>query len=208
MNPYKIDIKDTFDLIDNKKYYRPERCIAYIKERGLHIFGSHFMISPKQKRIFDKLITYAVEDYALMNKLQLFPNKGLLLMGEKSSGKTAYIRLVQSFFSRRRSYTIKSSRLLAQEFSCKGYEVFTPLLESNARVLCLDNIGQEHLAKYYGSTCDVVYYLVEHFYEHRFDLPYPKLHITTSLSPPELEKKYGKGFRTMLQELCNVIICE
>ncbi|MGG5578780.1 hypothetical protein ACPDHL_15770 [Myroides sp. C15-4] len=97
---------------------------------------------------------------------------------------------------------------MAFEFSCEGYEAFSSLFEPQSKVLCLDNIGREQVAQNYGSTCDVVYNIVEHLYEQRFDLTYPKLHLTSSLSPSELEKRYGKEFRRMLQEMFTVIVCE
>lgn len=165
------------------------------------------MLSLKQRQIFHKLLIYAIEDAENMIKHNLHANKGLLLMGAPQTGKTAFFRLIRHFFSRRRNYEIKSSRLLAFEFSCKGYEAFSSLFEPHAKVLCLDNIGREQVAKYYGSSCDVVYNIVEHLYEQRFDLTYPKLHLTSSLSPSELEKRYGKEFRRMLQEMFTVIVC-
>lgn len=210
MNHFKLKIEDTFDLHieTRKKIYDLQRCEAFILERGIAIYGHHFMMSLNQLQTFHKLLAYAIEDTESMAKHNLYPQKGLLLMGAQQTGKTAFMRLIQYFFSRRRICPIKSSRLLAQEFSCKGYEAFTPLFAPNAKALCLDNIGTEQPAKFYGSTCDVVYNTLEHFYEQRFDLTYPRLHFTTSLSPSELEKKYGKGFRQMLQEMVNVIVCE
>lgn len=210
MSLYKLELKDTYDLLIDKnlKLYDHKRCEAFILERGKVVFGSHFMLSSKQSQIFHQLIAYAIEDRDMEVKFNLLPNKGLLLLGGAQTGKTAFMRLIQYFFERRKLYEIKSSRILAQDFSCKGYEAFTPLFDPNAKVLCLDNIGREPIAKHFGSTCDVVYNIVEHFYEQRFDLKYPKLHITSSLTPTELEKRYGRGFRAMLKEMFNTIVCE
>ncbi|MBB1149751.1 MULTISPECIES: hypothetical protein [unclassified Myroides] len=210
MSHFKLNLEDIFviDKENKKKIYDIQRCEAFILERGIAIYGHHFMMSFHQRQTFFKLIIYAIGDSVNMEKHDLDGNKGLLLMGERQSGKTAYMRLIQYFFSRRRTYDIKSSRLLAQEFSCKGYEAFTPLFAPNAKAICLDNIGTEQQAKFYGSTCDVVYNTLEHFYEQRFDLTYPRLHFTTCLSASELEKKYGTGFRQMLKEMVNVIVCE
>lgn len=210
MSHFKLNLEDIFviDKENKKKIYDIQRCEAFILERGIAIYGHHFMMSFHQRQTFYKLIIYAIGDSVNMEKHDLDANKGLLLMGERQSGKTAYMRLIQYFFSRRRTYDIKSSRLLAQEFSCKGYEAFTSLFAPNAKAICLDNIGTEQQAKFYGSTCDVVYNTLEHFYEQRFDLTYPRLHFTTCLSASELEKKYGTGFRQMLKEMVNVIVCE
>jgi len=210
MSLYKLELKDTYEVVVDKslKLYDRKRCEDFITERGKVIFGPHFMISFQQSQIFYRLIAYAIEDQDLEDKFNLSPNKGLLLLGGPQTGKTAFIRLTRYFFDRRRMYEIKSSKLLAHEFSCKGYEALTPLFDPNAKVLCIDNIGKEPIARHFGSSCDVVYNIVEHFYEQRFDLKYPKLHLTTSLTPTELEKRYGKGFREMLKAMFNTIVCE
>lgn len=210
MSHFKIQLEDTFKfhVEKRKKIYELERCEAFILERGKDIYGHHFMMSLHQRQTFYQLLAYAIEDADTMAEHNLDPRKGLLLMGAQQTGKTAYMRLIQYFFSRRRLCLIKSSRLLAQDFSCQGYEAFTPLFAPHAKVICLDNIGTEQQAKFYGSTCDVVQNTLEHFYEQRFDLAYPRLHFTTSLSANELEKKYGIGFRQMLKEMVNVIVCE
>lgn len=210
MSPYKFELDDTYDVLvdQNLKLYDHKRCEAFITERGKVIFGSHFMLSPKQSHIFHQLIAYAIEDPDMKAKFNLSPDKGLLFMGEAKTGKTAFIRLIQFFFERRKLCEIKNSRVLAQNFSYKGYETIITHFEPHAKVLCLDNIGREPIAKHFGSSCDVVYDIVEHFYEQRFDQKYPKLHITTALTPTELEKRYGKGFRVMLKEMFNTIVCE
>ncbi|MDM1044445.1 hypothetical protein HX004_13880 [Myroides sp. 1354] len=208
MNPYKLKITDTYTLVNQTKMYDLDQCFAFIQERGKAIFGYHFTLTSRQKELFYKLIAYAIDDQKVMASLKLSSNKGLLLMGEEGSGKTAFMRLTQSFYPHKKNYDIKVSRLLAQDFSCKGYEIFTPIFAPNAKCICLDNVGKEFIAKHYGTSCDVIYDIVEHFYEQRYDASYPKLHITTALSPTELEKRYGKKFRNMVKELFNVIVCE
>ena len=208
MSHFKISLEDTFEIVGRQKLYDLPKCLAFLQERGTSIYGHHFFMSLHQREMFYKLIAYAIEDAKVMGELGLEPNKGLLLLGNTQTGKTAYFRLIQPFFSRRRNYIIKSSRLIAQEFATNGYAAFDSIFAPNAKVICLDHIGHEQIAKYYGSSCDVVLNIVTHFYEQRFDLTYPRLHITTTLSPTELEEKYGKSFRTMLQELTNVMVCE
>jgi len=208
MNPYKIELTDTYEVVDQMKIYNQDRCFEFIVERGKSIFGYHFAISPQQRFLYRQLIAYAIEDQKLTAKLNLDLNKGLLLMGDTGVGKTAIIRLIQYFFSPKKKYEIKHCRVLAQEFSCKGHEIFTPLFAANAKSLCLDGLGRESIARNFGSTCDVIHNVVEHFYEQRFDQTYPKLHLITGLTASELEKRYGKHFRKMLTELFNVVVCE
>jgi len=208
MSLYKIELSDTYDLIDKNKMYDLNRCIDFILERGKTIFGYHFTISPKQRTIYYHLLAYAIGDPKKTAEFQLNMNKGLLIHGRPEMGKTAIMRLIQYFFSSQKQYELKPIQLLAQDFSCRGYDIFTPIFAPNAKGICLDNLGRETTMKYYGTSCDIAYHIVEHFYERRFDLTYPKLHIITELSASELEAKYGQHFRKMLREMFNVILCE
>ena len=208
MSHYKIKLNDTFELKDGVKMFDYPTCLNFIKERGKEIFSPQFIINPYHKKIYFQLLSYAIEDLNQLNNLGINPKKGLLLIGDAGVGKTAMFYLTKPFYSNKRSYVIKSCNALANEFSYKGYEAIMPLIAPSASPLCLDNMGKETNAKHFGNTCDTTYTIVEHFYEQRFTLSYPKLHITTSLSPSEIQNRYGIGFRKMLQELCNVIVCD
>lgn len=208
MNHYKINLDDTFEIVNDVKVFDLQKCLAFIKERGKDVFSPQFIINAYHKQIYFQLLIYAIEDEQQLEALKLNPKKGLLLMGDSGTGKTAMMHLTKPFYANRKKYVIKNCNTLANEFSYKGYEAIMPLLSQNAAVLCLDNMGKETSAKHFGNTCDTTYTIVEHFYEQRFNLSYPKLHVTTSLSPAEIQKRYGVGFRKMLQELCNVIVCD
>lgn len=206
MSHFKIQLSDTHKVINNQNVYNYRKCIAYLLERGKAMYGGHFLITNAQKKVFYQILLYAIEDHQNLGDLDL--KKGLLLMGESGVGKTAMMHLCKPFFPRKNQYEIKSCRTLAQEFSHKGFDALIPLYNAQTRPICLDNMGKEFTAKHYGNSCEVIYNIVEHYYERRFDQKFPKLHLTTSLSPQEIENKYGIAFRKMLQELFNVIICE
>lgn len=208
MNQCKLQVADTFDINGTQKLYNMTQCWKYLLQQGKIIYGNEFILTQQHKAILYKLLIYAIEDEKIMNRLELDPKKGILLMGEPNSGKTAMMRLVKPFFLHKKIYEIKTCRALSQEFSLKGYEMMTPLLSANAKTLVLDNLGTESTAKHYGQSCDVIHNIVEHFYEQRHDLTYPRLHITTTLSPSDIERKYGVGFRKMLTEMFNVIVVE
>lgn len=206
MSHFKIQLSDTYQKKDNLNYYNIDKCMDYILERGKNIYGDHFLISKVQGEIFKKLLVYAIEDYQNLDGLDL--TKGLLLMGEEGSGKTAMMHLSKPFFLPKKRFEIKSCRALSQEFSHRGFEATTAILDKNTKPICLDNLGKEFIAKHYGFSCEVIHNIVEHYYEQRFNLEIPKLHITTSLSPKEIENRYGFSFRKMLQTMFNVVICE
>lgn len=205
MNQCNLEIKDLYDVVNTVKLYNMKNCWKYMLQQGKLIYGSHFILTAQHRTTLYKLLIYAIEDPEGMTRLNLDPKKGILLMGEPESGKTAMMRLVKAFFPNKKQYDIKTCRVLSQDFSHKGFEVTSSLLAPNAKGILLDNLGKEQVAKHYGYTCDIVYNIVEHYYEQRHDLSYPKLHITTTLSPSEIEKKYGAGFRRMLIEMFNII---
>ncbi|MGG5508281.1 hypothetical protein ACPDG4_15785, partial [Myroides sp. C20-1] len=82
MNPYKINLEDTYTIEGKRKWYNMKQCLAFIQERGVAIYGHNFFMSLYQKEVFHKLIAYAIEDQNAMDSFQLAPNKGLLLMGQ------------------------------------------------------------------------------------------------------------------------------
>lgn len=207
MSNFNLKFTDTFTIVDNKRLFSISKCWLYLEQQGKSIYGSHFVINNHHKKALYKLLIYAIEDQVEMNRLGLDPNKGILLMGENFTGKTAMMRLTQDFYRKKRRYDIKSCRLLSHNFLLNnGYESLAPLLSPTAKVLVLDNMGTENPVKHFGNTCNVVMDIVEHFYEQRFDLSYPRLHITTTLSPTEISKKYGDGFRAMVKEMFNVVV--
>ena len=207
MTSNDITVAGTFDIVNQIKKYDFARCLNFIIQRGKEMYSPHFIINSYQKRVYFQLLVYAIEDEIQLQKLHLDPRKGILLIGDSGLGKTSMMHLTKNFFIRKKQYAIKNCRALSNDFSHRGFEAILPLLQSGAS-LCLDNMGKETISKYYGNTCDTTYLIVEHFYERRFEQDAPKLHLITDLSPSEIQKRYGIGFRKMLQELCNVIVCD
>lgn len=208
MSPYKLQLENTYKIVDGEKKYDYKACLAYILERGKDIFDSNFIINPLHKKIYFQLLIYAINDGNSLDQHQLDPRKGLLLIGDSGVGKTAMMHLVKTFYPKKKQYQIKSCKAISNEFSHKGFESLMPLLVTNARPLCLDNLGREPVAKYFGTSCDTINNIIEYFHEQQHTLTNPKLHITTNLTPREIEKRYGIEFRRMLQTLFNVIICD
>lgn len=206
MSHYNLNFTDTYTIVDKKRLFSIEKCWQYLLEQGKMVYGEHFRLTKEHKNVIYKLLIYAIEDEQEMRNLGLDPRKGILLMGEPMSGKTAMFRLTKSFYANKKKYDLKSCRLLSQGFVLNGFESLAPLFAPNAKVLVLDNMGKENNARHYGYTCDVVANIVEHFYEQRHDLEYPRLHINTALTPEEIGKKYGPEFRNMLKEMFNVVI--
>lgn len=206
MNNFKLQLDNTYRLIEGIKQYDFKQCIAYILERGKKLYGETFLLTKYQKEALYQLLIYAIEDRNAVRNYDLDIHKGLLLMGAPSTGKTALMHLTKAFYPRKKQYDIKTCRALSQEFMQKGFEALSPYESLTSRPICLDNLGKEHIARHYGYTCEVVNSIVESHYEQRMETNFPRLHITTSLSPTEIEDRYGGQFRRMLQQMFNVIV--
>lgn len=208
MKKCSLKIEDTYVLENKHRSYTYKKCMEYVLQEGKRVYGNHFILNRYQKSVLYQLLIYAIEDEASLKKANIDLRKGILLMGDSGVGKTAMLKLVKPFFYRKKQFDIVSCRVLSQEFMKRGFESLESCLSNSAKPICLDNLGKELPAKHFGYNCEVVHNVIEHCYEQRFDVDYPKVHITTTLSPSEIEKRYGLGFRKMLQEMFNVIVCE
>ncbi|MDR0228919.1 MAG: hypothetical protein LBI72_07635 [Flavobacteriaceae bacterium] len=206
MSDYNIKIEDTYQIQNKQKLYDFDSCIAYVLERGKQMYNNNFVINRYHKEALYQVLAYAIEDQKVTQELGMSLDKGLLLMGESNCGKTSLMHLMKPFFSHKRQYNIKTCRSLSVAFMQKGFEAIAPFELSTCKPVCLDNVGMEHIAKHYGYSCEVVSNIVESHYENRHEQTYPRLHITTSMSPSELEKRYGTHFRKMLQQMFNVVV--
>ncbi|MEK6510748.1 hypothetical protein [Myroides odoratimimus] len=81
MKRYKTNLEDTYDLVERTKQYDFNTCLSYILERGKKLYGEEFIINPFHKDALYKVLIYAIEDHATLERLDLSLDKGLLIMG-------------------------------------------------------------------------------------------------------------------------------
>ena len=201
-----ISFEDLYKEVNHHRSFDWDKILIYLVQRGRKVYGANFRIRPSLEEVYRLVIIYAIQDKALAAKYGIALDKGLFLLGPPEVGKTAILQLCKPFFVRRDQYKMTMTRILAQEFACKGYEVFTPLFAAKAYPVCLDGVGKEEIARNYGNPCDVVKHIVAHFYDMRFAVPRPQVHITTHLTPQMLEMRYGKRFREMVAQLFNIVV--
>lgn len=73
----------------------------------------------------------------------------------------------------------------------------------NPRTVCFDELGREPLpAKYFGTELNVMQYILQCRYELRSEC---LTHLTTNLSLPELQQRYGGYIADRINEMFNVI---
>lgn len=206
--PKKVDLKfeDTYDFIDQRKVFNEQRCLQFIYGNGKKIYESEFEFSVYEQEVFLELLFYAIGTPSCLEKTDLQVQKGLMLMGPEGSGKTAYLKLIRGFFPGNRQYKIYNVNQLVADYSLRGYAAIDELFQENAKIICLSGVGYERIGMNYGSSCDVVYEIVQRLYNNRNEDNQPILHLTTRHNVKGLVDRYGERFRTMLKVLVNQMV--
>ena len=72
------------------------------------------------------------------------------------------------------------------------------------KAYCFDDLGVEHVGRYYGKDCNVMGEILISRYD-IFKQKGIKTHITTNLNADELQEKYGERVRSRMREMFNLI---
>ena len=141
--------------------------------------------------------------------------KGFLFWGGIGTGKSTIIDIIRLFdkMSKGRNFngyhiggfkTITAS-YLANQYSDKGIEALEHYTYNklNPITLAIDELGREPCpAKYFGTEMNVLQYLLHCSYELRSECI---THVTTNLSPKEIQSKYGSYIADRINEMFNII---
>ena len=121
--------------------------------------------------------------------------------------------LINYFFPKAKQYQIKPTREISFEFEKEGFKVInsysqsianTNLLKHNSNIYCFDDLGIKHPQKYFGNECNVMAEILLSRYE-LFVSKGILTHLTTNLSAPEIEEKYGNRVRSRMREMFNLV---
>ncbi|CAM2879370.1 hypothetical protein SAMN05444143_102200 [Flavobacterium succinicans] len=208
MNPYN-EIQKTFVVKNGVKMYNFDKCLAAVQHIGQYHFGNQFMIYDEDIPVIHKLITFAIRDYATITKLNLNPNKGIILSGPVGCGKTSMMFLLNYFCATNFSYKIKPCREVAFEFAKKGYDSLLPYTKKEHQQIklttyCFDDLGTEKQIKHFGNECNVMAEIILSRYD-SFIHEKSLTHVTTNLSASELEAYYGDRVRSRMRQMFNLI---
>ena len=141
--------------------------------------------------------------------------RGFLLTGDYGTGKSTLMQILNRYdwYIRGRTpgdYPIGGFRIDSASYVANGYtlrgrdalELYT-YNGGNPRTVCFDELGREPLpAKYFGTELNVMQYIVQCRYELRSEC---LTHLTTNLSLPELQQRYGGYIADRINEMFNVI---
>lgn len=183
--------------------------IAWLENKGVEIFGTHFKIIEEDHPIIYKLIAYFLKDEQACFQLGINLNKGILISGPVGCGKTSLMTLMKQLTPTEYKFIIKPCRDISFEFIKEGYEVIHryskgKLHQLDPKIYCFDDLGLENNLKYYGNECNVMAEILLSRYD-LFISRRIQTHITTNLSASEIETLYGNRVRSRMRELFNLI---
>jgi len=82
------------ELEGNNIHYNFEKILIYLDHKGKLLFGKNFKIHKEDESILYKLCIYFINDYVSCKKMNIDPNKGILLSGPVGCGKTSLMKLL------------------------------------------------------------------------------------------------------------------
>lgn len=169
-----------------------------------------FVVDTRNKDIMNSLYQYLVGMNGALDR-----KKGLLLWGDIGTGKSTIINIVRMFdkMSKGRSFNgyhiggfqVQSASYLSNLYAERGIESLNMYTYNNSNPipLAIDELGREPCpAKHFGTEMNVIQYLLQCRYELRGACI---THITTNLSPRDVQAKYGSYIADRVNEMFNVI---
>jgi DNA replication protein DnaC len=234
---YASSYKEIFDLYPDiiKEILKTERSITpkhltqnLLKELFLkqcRNLESNFKSDVYCDPVIDTITLYLREDPAFLTLAKGYDfNKGLLLRGKVGSGKTLIMRgmtnLLKLFIYKDASnwvtidtsFQIIESWKISEEFTISGFEVWDKSINGKqyslqSDIICIDDIGSESIASYYGNTVNIVGSLLMNRYS-QFKEKKPVTfitHATSNLDLKNLNAFYGDRVYSRIREMFNDI---
>ena len=178
------------------------RMLIYLEAKGKLLFGKNFKIYPEDETILYKLCIYFIRDFEACKKLNIDPNKGILLSGPVGCGKTSLMKLLPYIVPHQKAYKVIPARNIAFTFNNHGFKIIEEY--GNNNYYCFDDLGVETTGRHFGKDCNVMGEILLSRYD-LFLKNKIKTHTTTNLNAQELEERYGNRVRSRMRQLFNLI---
>lgn len=190
------------ELQGNQILYDFEKILIYLNAKEKQLFGNKFKIYTEDRETLFKLCNYFIKDETNCKKLNIDPNKGILLTGPVGCGKTSLMKLLQHIIPHHKSYKIIPTRNITFAFNHTGYKTIEHF--GNNNFYCFDDLGIEPTGRYFGKDCNVIGEILLSRYD--LFLEYKiKTHATSNLNAQELEERYGNRVRSRMRQLFNLV---
>ncbi len=190
------------ELQGNQILYDFDKILIYLNAKGKLLFGKKFKIYKEDREILFKLCNYFIKDIINCKKLNIDPNKGILLIGPVGCGKTSLMKLLQHIVPQHKQYKVIPTRNITFAFNHTGYKTIEHF--GNQKFYCFDDLGVEPTGRFFGKDCNVIGEILlsryDLFLEHKL-----KTHATSNLNAHELEDRYGNCIRSRMRQLFNLI---
>ncbi|WP_010136762.1 P-loop NTPase family protein [Ochrovirga pacifica] len=190
------------ELKDNHIYYDFKRILIYLDAKGKLLFGKNFKIYEEDEVVLYKLCIYFIRDFEACAKLNIDPNKGILLSGPVGCGKTSLMKLLRHIVPHQKSYELIPARNITFAFNNIGYKTIQEY--GNSNFYCFDDLGVETTGRHFGKDCNVMGEILLSRYD-LFLQRKIRTHATTNLNAQELEERYGNRVRSRMRQLFNLI---
>jgi|TARA_R110000868_G_scaffold219399_1_gene470406 DNA replication protein DnaC len=190
------------ELKDNCIQYDFKSILIYLDAKANLLFGKNFKIYEEDEVVLYKLCIYFIRDFEACAKLNIDPNKGILLSGPVGCGKTSLMKLLRHIVPHQKSYELIPARNITFAFNNIGYKTIQEY--GNSNFYCFDDLGVETTGRHFGKDCNVMGEILLSRYD-LFLQRKIRTHATTNLNAQELEERYGNRVRSRMRQLFNLI---
>jgi len=190
------------ELKDNCIQYDFKNILIYLDAKGKMLFGKNFKIYEEDEVVLYKLCIYFIRDFEACEKLNIDPNKGILLSGPVGCGKTSLMKLLRHIVPHHKPYEVIPARNITFAFNNIGYKTIQEY--GNSNFYCFDDLGVETTGRHFGKDCNVMGEILLSRYD-LFLQRKIRTHATTNLNAQELEERYGNRVRSRMRQMFNLI---
>ena len=190
------------ELKDNCIQYDFKSILIYLDAKGKLMFGKNFKIYEEDEVVLYKLCIYFMRDFEACEKLNIDPNKGILLSGPVGCGKTSLMKLLRHIVPHHKPYEVIPARNITFAFNNIGYKTIQEY--GNSSFYCFDDLGVETTGRHFGKDCNVMGEILLSRYD-LFLQRKIRTHATTNLNAQELEERYGNRVRSRMRQLFNLV---
>ncbi|MFD1615159.1 ATPase [Gelatiniphilus marinus] len=176
--------------------------LIYLDAKGKLMFGKNFKIYEEDEFVLYKLCIYFIRDFEACEKLNIDPNKGILLSGPVGCGKTSLMKLLRHIVPHQKPYELIPARNITFAFNNIGYKTIQEY--GNSSFYCFDDLGVETTGRHFGKDCNVMGEILLSRYD-LFLQRKIRTHATTNLNAQELEERYGNRVRSRMRQIFNLI---